>query len=183
MRCPSLAETLFLIDKVTASILLPAAFVFFHAERFFFAVADDLNAIGADSGRNQSALHGRGPLIAQCQVVFGRAAGIAVSLNRKVNVGMLVEELSVRLDGGLLIGAKVRFVVIEIDVLDGLAEEILLRSGWRRSSCCRGRRSDGEARRGVLGSAGTFGSEMIRGGIGGINLLRSAGLNRANAVD
>ena len=51
-----------------------------------------------------------------------------MSLNCKVNVGMLVEELSVRLDGGLLIGAKVRFVVIEIDVLDGLTEEILLRS-------------------------------------------------------
>src|SRR6202041_1782966 len=90
MRCPRPAETLFLIDKVTAAILLPAAFGFFHAERFFFAVADGLNAIGADSGRNQSALHGRGPLIAQCQVVFGRAAGIAVSLNRKVNVGVLV---------------------------------------------------------------------------------------------
>ncbi len=62
---------LLLIDEVAAAILLPAGFVFFHAERLFFAVADGLNAVGADSCGYQSALDRRGALIAESEVVFG----------------------------------------------------------------------------------------------------------------
>jgi len=50
-----------------------------------------------------------------------------VSLNREVEVGMLVEELSVGLNGGLLVGANVALIVLEIDIFDALAEEIFFR--------------------------------------------------------
>jgi len=55
---------LFLIHEVAAAVLLPAAFVFFHAERLFFAVADGLDAAGAYSGGYQSVLYCTCALIA-----------------------------------------------------------------------------------------------------------------------
>src|SRR5580698_3243445 len=107
-----------------------------------------------------------------------------MSFNRKVNVGVLVEELSVGLNRGLLIGAKVRLVVVEINIFDVLAKEILFRRpGLRRRRYWSGWRGDGEARGSVLGATAAFGCEVIGSGIGGIDLLRSAGLNRADAVN
>ena len=99
---------LLLIDEVTAAILLPAAFVLFHAERLFLAVADGLDAAGADSSGGQGTLHCAGTLVAQSQVVFGRAAAVAVSLNREVDAGVLAEELRVGLDDRLLIAVEHR---------------------------------------------------------------------------
>src|SRR5215469_4773273 len=40
------------VDKVPASILLPAGFVRFGAERLFLAEADRLDAVGADAARH-----------------------------------------------------------------------------------------------------------------------------------
>ena len=105
-----------------------------------------------------------------------------MSFNNEVDIGVLVEELSVRLDVGLLIGTEVRLVVIKIDVFDGLAKEIFVRG---RRSCGHWRLClrDRQARSGVLRSAGTFSGEVVGGGSGGCNRLRSTGLNRANAID
>src|ERR1700678_375265 len=105
-----------------------------------------------------------------------------MSFNNEVDVGVLAEELGVCLDVGLLIGAEVRLVVIEINVLHALAEEIFVR-GRRSRGHWRRRLSDRETRSGVLRSAGTFGREVVGGGSRGSNRLRSTGLNRANAVD
>src|SRR5579864_6066093 len=46
-----------LINEVPAAVLLPASFVAFGAERFFFAVADRLDAAGIYSARRECILH------------------------------------------------------------------------------------------------------------------------------
>src|SRR5579863_3719469 len=119
-------ESLFLVDEMAAAVLLPASFVAFGAERFFLAVTDRLDAAGADSESRQSSLDGARTLIAQRQVVLGRAALVAVSLNRKIHVGMMREELRISLHRGLLVTADVGLVVIKIDILDILAEQVFI---------------------------------------------------------
>src|SRR5580658_10914062 len=96
---------------------------------------------------------------------------------------MLAEELGIALGGSLLIGANIGLVVIEIDVLDILAEQILVtrscgnrRRRWRRLG-------DGEARSRLLRSARTFGYQVIGGGIGRADRLRSTGLNGSDAIN
>src|SRR5208282_4345535 len=121
------SNSLLLINKVAAAVLLPTGFVVFQAERFLLAVADCLDTAGVHSGRGQGILHRTGALVSQGQIVLGRAAVIAMSLDRKVDVGMLVEKKHVGLYGSLLIGAYVGLVVVEINVLDALTEQILVR--------------------------------------------------------
>src|SRR5260370_17368912 len=99
---------------MAAAILLPAAFVGFHTERFFFAVADGFDAAGADSRRHQSILYRRGTLVAKSQVVLGGTALVAVSLNRKVDVGMLTEELRVGLHRSLFRPPDLDLVISEV---------------------------------------------------------------------
>src|SRR5580704_6416493 len=108
---------LLLIDEVTAAVLLPAGFVFFHTERLFFAVADGLDARGIDSSRHKSALYRRSALVAESQVVFRRATRVAVAFDGEVDVGMLIQELRIRLDRRLLVATNVRLVVFEVDIL------------------------------------------------------------------
>ena len=48
---------LLLVNEVPAAILLPAGFVFLHAERLFFAEADGLDTAGRDSGGHQRVFH------------------------------------------------------------------------------------------------------------------------------
>src|SRR5712692_1533155 len=123
---------------MAAAVLLPASFVAFRAERFFLAVADRLDAAGTDGSGCERILHRRGALVAESQVVLRRPALVAVSLNRDIDVGMLVQEHYVGLNRALLVGANVRLVIIEVNVLHALGEQFLFRrSGgnrrwWRR---------------------------------------------------
>src|SRR5215469_11537864 len=109
-------------DKVPASILLPAGFVRFGAERLFLAKANCLDAVGADAGGNQGVLHRTGAAVAERKVVFRRPALVAVTLNRECDIRVLLQERHVRLNRGLLISANVGLVVVEINVFDVLAE-------------------------------------------------------------
>src|ERR1700723_2938005 len=118
---------LLLIDKVATAVLLPTGLVFFQAERFLLAVADGLDAAGVDSGGGQGIFYRAGALIAQRQVVFGRAAVVAVSFNRKADVRVLVEEEHVGLNGSLLIATNVGLVVVEVNVLDSAPKEVFFR--------------------------------------------------------
>src|SRR5271169_5624972 len=88
---------LFLIDEVAAAVLLPTGFRRRVAARkwLLLAVADGLDAAGADPRRHQGVFHGRGTLVAQGQVVFRGSALIAVPPNREVDIGVLIEELRV----------------------------------------------------------------------------------------
>src|SRR5258708_39217624 len=89
-RRPSLHSLcLFFVHEVTAAVLLPATFVRLGAERFLFAVADGLDTIAANSSLNERVLHRVRAAGAEGQVIFGRAALVAVSLDRDMNVGVL----------------------------------------------------------------------------------------------
>lgn len=107
---------------MTTAVLLPTGLVGFSAERLLLAVADRLDAAGTDATLRQRALDGACSTVAQCQVVLGGSALIAVSLNHEVDVGMLLQESDIRLQRTLLIRANVGFVVVEINILDVLRE-------------------------------------------------------------
>src|SRR5260370_26393461 len=77
-----------LIYEMATAVLLPASFVAFRAEGFFLAVADGLDPSGADTGRGQCAFDCTSALVAQSQVVLGRAAFVAMSLNCEIHVGV-----------------------------------------------------------------------------------------------
>lgn len=149
------------VDEMPTAVLLPASFVALAAEGLLFAVADRLHAAGIDTGCSQRILHGAGTLVTQSQVVVGRSALVTVSFNREVHVRMLIEELRVGLYRGLLIGANVRLVVIEIDVLDILREQILIRDGWSRRRRWRWCLRDGQASSRFLRSTRTLRGQVI----------------------
>jgi hypothetical protein len=128
---------LFLINEVTTTILLPASFVALCAEGLFLAVADRLDPAGAHSSSGQRALDCACALVAERQVVLGGSALVAMSFNRKTHILVLAEELSICLDGRLLVTTNIGLIVVEVDVLDILAEQILIRNirgglRWRR---------------------------------------------------
>src|SRR5437879_121569 len=141
-------KSLFLINEMPAAVLLPASLVALSAERLLFAVADRLDAAGVNSPRSQCVLHRRGTLVAQGQVVLSRAALVAGSLDGEVDAGMLVQKRDVSLHRSLLVGANVRLVIVEVNVLDALREQLLFGRpgsrwwGWRWRLCdrdpCRG---------------------------------------------
>src|SRR5690242_8373721 len=181
-RPHSFTTRLLLVDQVPAPVLLPALFVFFGAERFFLAVADGLDAVSADTSLHQGVAHGTGAIVAEGKVVLGGTAAVAVSLNGEANVGMLLEEINVALQGRLLVAPHVVLVVVEEDVFHALGKHFFLglRRGGRR---WRRRSGDGDPRRGLLGAAGSLGHQVIGGGVGRGDLLRAAGLDRADAVN
>src|ERR1017187_9856819 len=164
-------QSLLLINEMAAAVLLPASFVAFCAEGLFLAVADGFDPAGADAARRQCSLHRTGALVAQSQVIVSRSALVAVSFNRDVYIGMLIEELHVGL------------VVVEVNILHVLAEQVLVRHrrSWRR---WRWRRlSYGKPRSGFLAAARSFGRQVIGRRIRGGHPLRAVGLHRSNAVD
>src|SRR6202020_1967700 len=118
---------LLLVNEMSTAVLLPASFVAFAAERFFLAVADRLDAAGCDSGGGQRVLHGCRTLVAQGQVIFGRSAFVAVSLDRDIDRGMLVQKQHVRLNRALLVGAHAGLIVVEVNVLYVLREQFFFR--------------------------------------------------------
>ena len=84
---------------MAAPILLPAAFVRFSTERLLFAIAEGFDAIPTDSSLNKRILHRVSAIGSERKIVFGRTTLVAVSLDGEANVGMLLEELRVRLNG------------------------------------------------------------------------------------
>jgi hypothetical protein len=175
-------DLLLLIDEVPTAVLLPASFVALIAERFFLAVADRLDAAGADSCSDQCFFHSTGALVAERDVVFGRAALVAVALDGDVDIGVLAEELRVRLHRCLLVAPNVGLVVIEIDIFYVLIEQVLIGDRWRRwwrRRCLR----DRKPRSRFLRSTRTFCYEVIGGRVGWRDRLRPVGLHRADAVD
>src|ERR1017187_5501280 len=173
-------QSLLLINEMAAAVLLPASFVAFCAEGLFLAVADGFDPAGADAARRQCSLHRTGALVAQSQVIVSRSALVAVSFNRDVYIGMLIEELHVGLQRRLLVTANVGLVVVEVNILHVLAEQVLVRHrrSWRR---WRWRRlSYGKPRSGFLAAARSFGRQGIGRRIRRGHTLRAVGLHRSN---
>src|SRR5271170_683121 len=173
---------LFLVHEVAAAILLPATFSRLGAERFLLAVADRLDAIATNSSLNERILHRVRAVGAQGEVIFGRAAFVAMSLDRDADVGMLLQEWSITLQRALVGRAYVVLVVVEENILHILCEQLLFRGGGSRRWRCCWRWVDGYTSGGILGSAGAFCDEMVGGRIGWTQLTRAAGVDRADAV-
>src|SRR5579863_1813725 len=117
---------------MATAVLLPTGLIGFSAERLLLAVADRLDVAGADATLRQRALHRACSAVAQGQVVLGRPALVAVSLDHEVDFGMRRKERDIRLQRTLLVRANIRFVVFEVDVLDVLREQFLLAQPRRR---------------------------------------------------
>ena len=73
-----------------------------------------------------------GAVVAQRQVVLGRAALVAVSFDGELHVGMLLQEARVRLQDLLILSGDIVAVVVEEHVL-----HVLLRTTAPRSRCFR----------------------------------------------
>ncbi len=111
---------------MATTVLLPASFVGFSAERLLLAVADGLDVAGAHATLSQRALDGARAVVAQSQVVLGGSAFVAVSLDDEVNIGMLLQESDIRLQRTLLVSPNIVLVIVEVNVLDVLREQLLL---------------------------------------------------------
>src|ERR1700682_5603687 len=166
----SLNVLLLLINKVTTAILLPASFVALGAERFLLAVAERLDAAGADTLRSQRVPDRGSALVSQSEVILGGTTFVAVSLDRYVHVGMLAQELRIGLDRTLLITADISLIVVKVDILDTLSEQSLI--GQRSSLGLLWRRlRDTDASRRILRASRTLCGQVIGGRIGRGNLL------------
>ena len=104
-------------DEMAAAILLPAALVVLHAEGLLLAETDGVELARGDAEGNKILLHGGGAAVAETEIVFGRAAFVAVALDGRFNRGMRFEELSRLSERGTGVGADVRFVKIEESIL------------------------------------------------------------------
>src|SRR5260221_4166022 len=79
--------------KVTAPVLLPARLDALHAKRLFLAEADRAHPVGANALRNQELFHRRRTPVAQRQVVFRRAALVAVALDDHLDRRIVLQEV------------------------------------------------------------------------------------------
>src|SRR5208282_17689 len=113
--------------EVVNPVLLPALFVLVHAERFFFAETDGLDALCGDPALHQRSLHRFRPAGSEGDVVFLRSAVVTMALDESLDARMLREEGFVILDGWCLAGADGGFVVVEEHIFDVLAEQFLIR--------------------------------------------------------
>jgi len=86
---PSNFNPLFLQDKVTTPVLLPALLIGLGAERLLFAVADGLDAVRAHASLGESIFHGARALIAQ-----QRELELAVALATKPQLLLLDEPMA-----------------------------------------------------------------------------------------
>src|SRR5438094_3911079 len=98
---------------MTAPVLLPACLVRLGAERLLFPVTNGLDSVRGDPSRNQRVLHRAGAIVAECEVVLGRSAFVAVALNGEADIGMLLQERDICLNRRLFGRANVGLVVVE----------------------------------------------------------------------
>src|SRR5580704_3559632 len=165
-----------------AAVLLLAGLVRLGAERRFLAVADGREPAGIHAGPHQRVLYRVRATVSQSQVVLGGTAFVAMSLNRELDVRMLVQELRVALHRRLLVRANRVRVVVEEHVLDAAREEFLLGRpglGWRWWR----RRIHGDSRRRFLGAAFALGNQVIGRRVRRSHLLGAVRLHGANALD
>lgn len=149
-----------------ASVLLPAGLIMFHAEGPFLAVADGLDAVSRYSGRDQKVLGGLGTAIAKGQVIFRRAALVAVAFQSDFDLRIRAQELSGCGQGIASVRPDIGFVEIKVGVFDFLCEELFhgglpSRRGGRRCA-------DRDAHVSVGRASGTRGGNRV--GLGGLRV-------------
>src|SRR6516162_9701215 len=151
---------------MAAAVLLPASLVVFQAERFLLAEADGIHAIGGDSKRYEIFSHGGGATVAEAEVVFGRAALVAVTLDGYSYRWIGFEVLRGLGESLAAVGAYVGFVIIKISIVDCLLEgrRCGSRRGWRSRSVHGNRGGSGS------GATGAVSGNRVGGGIRGCDL-------------
>src|SRR5438067_1310235 len=102
-----------------------------------------------------------------------------MALKREADIGMLLQERHVCLNCRLLVGANIRLVVVEIDVLHILREQLLVTRCWLLRRRRWRRRIHGYAGGGCLRSAFTFGRQGVGGRVRRTYLLRPVRLHGA----
>src|ERR1700685_4452258 len=105
-----------LVREMRSPVLGPAGFIALSAERLFLAVADGPDTVCRNAQRDQGLLGGIRAVVAQCQVVFSRAALVAVPLDGELDVGMLLQKARVGLQGVLRLLSDIVAVVGEVHV-------------------------------------------------------------------
>ena len=150
---------------MAAAVFLPAGFVALHAEWLFFTVADSADAVCANAERNQVLLDGGSATIAEREVVFGRAALIAVAFNDDFDLRIIAQEVGGLGERCARVGTDIGFIEIKVGVLHFLQKHLVEGFVARRRSSCGGR-SDGDPNAGVGRAAWTAGGDGIGDGVG-----------------
>jgi hypothetical protein len=161
---------------VAAAILLVALFRGLHAKGFFLAEADRVYALGGDSKGDQVLLDGAGAAIAQSEVVFGRTALVAMTLDRHPLCWIAAQVAGSLGQSSACVGPDIRLVKVEKSVADFSNKDFVL-----CCLCSRGSRGGhGNSGGGVGGTTGTAGGNRVGGRSGGRNLCGTLRVDRAD---
>src|SRR5262249_32327727 len=121
----------------------------FHG-RPLLAVGDGLQPVPVDAERDEIVLHGIGAPLAQREVVFARAALVAVTFDRDAILRVLLQPCGLLLQRVLRIRANLVAVVVEEDPIADAHLELLWRSRCRLAGGRAGARSRLAGRRRFL---------------------------------
>src|ERR1700758_4690361 len=116
-----------------AAILLPALLVTFRAERPLLAPAYRVDPVGGNAQREKIVLGSLRAPLAEAQVVFRRAALVAVAFDRNVNRRIGAQKFGVFGQCIACVGTNICFVEIEKGIANILLEEF---TDSRRLSSC-----------------------------------------------
>src|SRR6202163_5002057 len=112
-------------NEVATAILLPAAFVALRAEGLFLAEADRGQAVGGNAQGDEILLHGSGAAVPECQVVFRRAALVAVPFDGHAKLRIVAQEVRGLGKSFAGIGADIGFIEIEVGVPNFSGKELV----------------------------------------------------------
>src|SRR5262252_2848755 len=87
-----------------------------RGERAFLAEGDDLHAVARDAEAREVVARRAGALLAEREVVLGRAALVAVALDRDVSAALALQPVRVLLEDAARLVAERRAVELEVDV-------------------------------------------------------------------
>src|SRR4051794_35535394 len=111
-------EGLLVEGEAAATVLLPAGFGRFAAERLLLAVADDADAVTSNTGLNKRVLDGIGAVLAEGEVVFVGSTLVAIAADDDLESGVASQIGSVFGERSLLIAANIVCVVVEENIRD-----------------------------------------------------------------
>src|SRR5689334_9255469 len=128
-----------------AAILRPAILGRLRADRVFLAVGDRFHARGRDAQADQKLLHGIGSAGTEREIVFARAALVAVAFDRDANRGIFLQPGCLTLQRGFVVVLDIVLVESEMDRVPDIHAQIFRASrhdagGWGRSFMRRRRR-------------------------------------------
>src|SRR3989442_11444050 len=152
------------LDEMATTVLLPAGFVVFRTEGLLLTEADGGEAVCRNAERDEILFRGAGATVTEAEVVFGRAALVAVALDCDFELRMALQEIGGLGERCAAIGANICFVVIQIRIADLFEEEFIIGRPFLHDG---GRRSiHGDTGGGAGGAAGTRSGDRVDRRIG-----------------